>query len=146
MSTELLISIISTVVAVASTAFGIFSYRFNRSTYQLAQTPIILPDPVLENGSLVIRNKHDSAIAKGLHCTLTTKDGKVYRTNDDEFLPPGWASRIHSIGTADLTNAVFRCSYKNIFDQKVVVRGVFKLDGDGLLEIRNVDMKVGSIT
>ncbi|MFM2414479.1 MAG: hypothetical protein RI911_172 [Candidatus Parcubacteria bacterium] len=145
MSPELLISLISTLVAVASTAFGIFSYRFNRSTYQLAQTPIMLPDPMPENGAIVIRNKHESGVAKDFHCSLTTKSGKVFRTNDDEFLPPGWASRMHNVGAEDLTNAVFRCHYKNIFDQKVTIKGVFKLDYGGMLEIRNVDMKISSI-
>jgi hypothetical protein len=146
MSTELMISLISTAVAVASTVFGVFSYRFNRKTYELAQTPIMIPDPLLENGALVIRNKHVSAIAKDFHCTLTTKKGKIFRTNDDEFLPPQWASRIYDLGGVNLTDASFTCKYRNIFNQKVAIRGVFFIDASGMLEIRKVDMKIDAIT
>jgi len=142
----------SVMVAFVSALYARFSYVENKKSYQLSQTPILLPlvgeSNDKKNYYIGINNNHDSGIAKNLSLKIF-KDARVIASVENEFLIPHYVTNRLEI-TKDAAKYSFEVKYRNVFNQAILLTGIIDVSNIDinrhLPDLQNIELKIDGIT
>ncbi len=135
---SLYISIVSAIISIISAIVAFLSLSDSKRSYQLTQTPIIVPIIVKggDKTNVTILNNHKTGIAKDL--SVLFKRGKltsdIYKS--DDLLTPDSRIDIPNISES-LDGCLFEIKYKNFFDQQVCIKGTVTHLPNGLFDLQN---------